>query len=929
MNSFTRSTLPRSILIAFCLLPALFRPLAAQENSDCLTCHSDNSLAKKRGGRIVSLFVDEKKIGGSVHGKLPCIGCHQDLAGSEFPHKETLKKVECGECHSTEQKLHAASLHGRAVSRGDPLAPDCRTCHGTHEIVKVKDPKSPVQPFNIPFLCGRCHKEGSPVSRARNIPQTNILENYSESIHGEALMRKGLVVTATCVSCHTSHLILPHTDPRSSIARRNIASTCATCHTKIEEVHRKVIEGKLWEREVHVLPACPDCHQPHKVRKVFYDQGMSAADCLRCHESPTIRSSKDGRSLTVKQEELAASQHAKTACSQCHTEVTPSKTRACETIVNKVNCGSCHAEVGAQYVKSTHGAMFAKHDPNAPTCKECHGTHGVKGKRNPESPIFPINIPDLCGKCHMTGHKAAVRYTGPEKEIVEKYTESIHGKGLLKSGLVVTATCADCHSAHGELPHTDPASTVNRANVASTCGKCHHGIEEMFRSSVHSPLVTKTDKELPACSDCHSAHTIRRTDQDLFKLTIMNQCGRCHQEIAKTYFDTYHGKVTQLGYAKTAKCHDCHGAHDILPPDNPKSSLSRQNVVATCQKCHPGATRRFAGYLTHATHHDPRKYPFLFWSFWLMTALLVGVFVVGGLHTFLWLPRALKMRREFPHLPEREGARQYERFTRLHRGLHIIMIVSFISLATTGMTLKFSYTGWAVWTSHLLGGFESAGYIHRVAATFMIGIFIAHLVDVLARKQREKLKWKDLLTGSNTMVPVKRDWTDFVGSVKWFLGLGPRPQYGRWTYWEKFDYIAVFWGMFAIGSTGLFLWFPEFFTHLFPGWLINVATIIHSDEALLATGFIFTVHFFNTHLRPEKFPMDMVIFTGRMPVEELERDKPDEYKNMVESGQLEKHLVEPYQPIVTRAIRIFAWAALSIGFSLVLLIIYAMLFAYK
>ena len=135
-----------------------------------------------------------------------------------------------------------------------------------------------------------------------------------------------------------------------------------------------------------------------------------------------------------------------------------------------------------------------------------------------------------------------------------------------------------------------------------------------------------------------------------------------------------------------------------------------------------------------------------------------------------------------------------------------------------------------------------------------------------------------MLFGPDTMLPTRRDLHEFVRSVKWFLGMGDRPQFGRWTYWEKFDYFAVFWGMVVIGSTGLAAVVPEFFTHVLPGWLINVATIIHSDEALLATGFIFTVHFFNTHLRPEKFPMDIVIFTGRMPVEELKHDKPAEYE---------------------------------------------------
>ena len=276
-----------------------------------------------------------------------------------------------------------------------------------------------------------------------------------------------------------------------------------------------------------------------------------------------------------------------------------------------------------------------------------------------------------------------------------------------------------------------------------------------------------------------------------------------------------------------------------------------------------------------------------------------------------------------------EGERQYVRFSRLNRLLHASMIVCFISLALTGMTLKFSYTGWAAFLSHLFGGYESAGFVHRVAATVMVGIFITHIVDLVRRKRREYGSWKAMILGPDSMLMNKKDFQDARDSLRWFLGMGPRPQYGRWTYWEKFDYFAVFWGMIVIGSTGFTLWFPVFFTLVLPGWAINVATIIHSDEALLATGFIFTVHFFNTHLRPEKFPMDMVIFTGRMDVDELKEDKPAEYAKEVAAGTLESKLAEPYQPIVIRAIRIFAWIALGIGFSIVVWIIYAMVFAYR
>ena len=273
--------------------------------------------------------------------------------------------------------------------------------------------------------------------------------------------------------------------------------------------------------------------------------------------------------------------------------------------------------------------------------------------------------------------------------------------------------------------------------------------------------------------------------------------------------------------------------------------------------------------------------------------------------------------------------KQFLRFKRLNRVLHIVMIVSFMSLALTGMTLKFAYTGWAAFLSHLFGGFESAGYIHRLAAVAMIGIFVAHAVDIVRMKKRYYASWLSFIFGPDSMVFNKKDLRDLIGNFKWFIGRGPRPAYGRWTYWEKFDYFAVFWGIAVIGSTGLMLWFPEFFTRFMPGWFLNVATIIHSDEALLAVGFIFTVHFFNTHLRPEKFPMDIVVFTGRMTLDELKEDKPAEYEALVEAGKLDEYLVEEYPPIVIRVIRAFAWTALCIGFSIVIWIIYAMLFAYQ
>lgn len=922
-------------LVAWAATPATTpKPAPLPGSDDCTDCHGSGPHQAKRPADEAPNF-DAASLRASPHAGVKCVACHMDVAQDEdFEHAEGKRKlapVDCGACHKEERAQYDESLHGRAHAKGEKLAPTCKSCHGTHDILRPKDPNAPTFIANIPVLCNRCHREGSPVQAFYHIPQDSILHNYQESIHGEGLYKRGLLMTAVCTSCHTSHHQLPHTDPRSSISRNNVAKTCEQCHVRIEQVHAKVVKGELWEKAPNQVPACVDCHQPHKIRRVYYTYGMADRDCMVCHAKKDLKGTRNGKtvSMFVDVNQVQHSRHAKIACSQCHTGATPSKMRPCETVIPKVDCSSCHAEIAATYQRSIHGQLNAKGSPDAPECRDCHGTHGIQGHLDVNSPTFARNVPTLCGECHRTGHKAAVRYKGPEKNILENYEESIHGRGLLKSGLVVTATCADCHTAHGELPAKDPESSVNPKHVVETCAKCHRGVAEQFEASVHWPGNTHTKKKLPTCADCHTAHSINRADLKNFRLTIMSQCGNCHSELAESYFETYHGKVSKLGYDKTAKCYDCHGAHDILPVNDPNSRLSRQNIVKTCQTCHPGSNRRFAGYLTHATHHDPRKYPILFFVFWAMTSLLVVTFVVAGLHTLAWLPRSLQYRGMLKETHALESEKHVRRFTPVQRNLHLMVITSFITLAVTGMTLKFSYAPWAKVVSRMLGGFEAAGMLHRLGALVTFSYFGIHLFEMTKRKKAAGKSWKDWILGPNGMMFNATDGKEFWGSIKWFLGRGPRPAYGRWTYWEKFDYFAVFWGVAVIGLSGLLLWFPTVFTHLVPGWVLNVATIIHSDEALLAVGFIFTVHFFNTHFRPEKFPMDTVVFTEGIPLDEFKTDRPREYEELVASGELEERLIPAPDAKRVRRWKIFGSIALGIGVLLILLILYSAIFGYR
>ena len=261
--------------------------------------------------------------------------------------------------------------------------------------------------------------------------------------------------------------------------------------------------------------------------------------------------------------------------------------------------------------------------------------------------------------------------------------------------------------------------------------------------------------------------------------------------------------------------------------------------------------------------------------------------------------------------------RWFLRFTLPQRYLHAVLFTTFLVLAATGLVMRFSGSIWAIRAARQVGGFGAILFFHKLCALILTLAFLIHVRDILARgifKREKGIFW-----GPTSMVAGWKDVKDLFAHFRWFLGLGPRPQFERYSYWEKFDYWAVFWGMVVIGFSGYAMWFAPFFARFLPGWALNAVLIIHSEEGLLAILFIFAIHFVNTHLRPDSFPMDMVIFTGRESEEEFKKRRPKEYQRMMASGSDAARVTDAPQKWLINFSRVVGFTAITIGVVLLIL----------
>jgi cytochrome b subunit of formate dehydrogenase len=592
------------------------------------------------------------------------------------------------------------------------------------------------------------------------------------------------------------------------------------------------------------------------------------ASCLSCH---AIAATKEGapEGKRVDPAVFGAAVHSK-SCVQCHEDMeeVPHKTKKAAPVL----CANCHEKDVEKYAATPHGKLPPD---KSPACAVCHPPHAVFDAKDARSSLSKKNVIDVCGRCHDGEQADGSRVP----KTVPDYAKSVHGIEILEKGDMKAAACTDCHAVHDMRYGNDPASKTFKGNVPALCGTCHPKVAAEYAKSVHGTALARGKMDAAACTDCHSEHSIARpgaAGSTVAKGHVSQTCANCHaaERIVKkyglpadrvvTYQDSYHGLADLNGSLAAANCASCHGFHDVLPSSDPKSKISGANLLATCSRCHEGATAGFVEGRVHAAP-DAEKERAAYWV-QLIYFILIPL-TVGGMLLHNGVVFAKYVREKWR---ARRASRLFTRFTKTEVLAHAMLAVSFILLAVTGFALTYPKAAWV----QFLGMSEVVrSVLHRWAAVLFVASIVVHLVHSAASKHGRY--------GFARMLPRRSDLAEARANLAWHLGLTKeRPKFDRFDYTMKVEYWALVWGGFVMLATGAALWFKVEVTHLVPRWMVYVAERVHFYEAILAVSAIVVWHFFFVIFHPSEFPMSLTWVDGKVTRHEMEEMHPRELERM-------------------------------------------------
>ncbi len=874
----------RNRTLSFFLLLLLFLPgwAFAQTNDACFGCHEDKSLTMTKKGKTIGLSVNPQEFNSSVHKDMECVSCHVGFDAAEMPHAKSIKPVDCGSCH--EAGNLKKSVHGMALASRRPNAPTCASCHTAHNIRPAAKMASDIG------TCLTCH----------NTPD---ILSYKQSKHF-ALRTSNKVLALGCKACHGgAHDILSMQNPTSRTHPGQSAKLCMTCHPVTSAKFRSSVHHSAILTKNGVSKKCTDCHGAHGIFSASKSQASKG--CLSCHlDQKKLGSAKNSDRLVQFAKEYVTSVHGRisstgregASCVDCHGDHVKMSSKDPAAPTRRENipamCGRCHAQAAADFAQSSHGQSLQKGGTDAPVCTDCHGEHGIGSITSGSNPVSRKNESKVCMKCHAENADQAKNFPVSRK-FMKNYTTSVHGLAV-SSGNLKAAVCSDCHTGHKVLSASNPQSTVNKANISSTCGagSCHPTVKTDYVASVHGMSLARGQWDNPTCTDCHGQHDIIKTTDErspVFGSNLAKSvCLPCHAKVqmaekygitsnpADSYLDSYHGLALSGGSKVAANCASCHGVHNIRSSADPASLIHPDNLQKTCGKCHPNSTENFVKGGVHVVRSDSGSG--LRYTISTMYIILI-VLTIGfmGLHNLLdFLKKSrhnIRQRRAGRHSHAGHGL--YVRMTLSERLQHFSLMSSFILLVLTGFGLTYPNSWW-VQIIRTYGGdwaFELRGILHRVAAVVMIAASLYH-VYYLAMVPRGRQLFKDLL-------PKVQDAWDLLAAMKYYVGLtDDRPRFDRFSYIEKAEYWALIWGTVVMVITGFMLWFHEFFGAMTSKLVLDIAEIVHFYEAWLATLAIIVWHLYFVIFNPDVYPMNVAWIKGTITEHEMEDEHPLELERI-------------------------------------------------
>ncbi len=655
---------------------------------------------------------------------------------------------------------------------------------------------------------------------------------------------------------------------------------CLACHGqkdfKDDKGRNLHVDGAHQKASVHGSLACGDCHGD--IKDYPHAKKVAKVECATCHAEEAAAAPK-----SVHGEMLGPD-----ACTSCHGdphEIQPAGKKPGQ------ECKACHADEIKEFGTSVHGRPRPGGAPTIATCQSCHGpAHNMVAQSDPASPVAKRNLPATCGSCHSNAaylEKHLIPFARP----VEAYRSSIHGRAVA-AGNDKAASCSDCHGVHNILPARDPKSKINHWNVPQTCGACHSQIRDIYLQSVHGKAVEESVAGAPVCTDCHGEHNILAPSEPQSPVNparvSAETCGRCHadERLAQRYNlpldkvpafdDSYHGLAMRAGSQTVANCASCHGVHNIFPPSDPRSTIHPANLAKTCGTCHPGAGTTFAIGPVHVRESSATENRVVRWIrlfYWVLIPLTILFMVFHNAVDFFG-----KLLR---HKPRVETGEKVPRMNLHFRIEHWLVVVSFPTLVVTGFALKFPGSWWARPMLQWESLYAFRGTLHRIAAVVLIASLVYHIVHlIVSRRDRSMLRH---------MMPVPQDLRDLVHMFLYNFGLaGEGPQFGKFSYAEKVEYLAFMWGTFVMVLTGFLLWFNNFSLRHFPKWVSDAATVLHYYEAILATLAIVIWHFYTTIFDPDVYPLDLSWLTGKASADHLRHTRPAYLRALQEQEKAEQ-----------------------------------------